>query len=70
MKAHEHGGHGHGHAHGGHGHSHAPSADADRRWLAIALALIASFMGVEVVAGLLANSGAPVVLVEVIAAVG
>lgn len=61
MKAHEHGGHGrgghgHSHEHGGHGHSHAPSADADRRWLAIALALIASFMGVEVVAGLLANS--------------
>jgi cobalt-zinc-cadmium efflux system protein len=65
MKAHEHGGHGHAHEHGGHGHahehvghghSHAPSANADRRWLAIALALIASFMGVEVVAGLLANS--------------
>jgi cobalt-zinc-cadmium efflux system protein len=48
-----------GHAHAGHGHaghSHAPSADADRRWLAIALALIASFMGVEVAAGLLAGS--------------
>jgi cobalt-zinc-cadmium efflux system protein len=43
--------HGHGHAHG-----HAPSADADRRWLAVALALIAGFMAVEVVAGLLAGS--------------
>ena len=38
------------------GHSHAPSADADRRWLTVALALIAGFMGVEVVAGLLAGS--------------
>ena len=54
---HEHApGHEHGHGHGGHGHSHAPSADADRRWLAIALALIASFIGVEVVVGLLADS--------------
>ena len=58
-------GHGHGdHAHAGHGHAehghaghtHAPSADADRRWLTVALALIATFMGVEVVAGLLAGS--------------
>ena len=54
---HGHGGHGHGgHGHGGHGHLHVPSADADRRWLAIALALIASFMGVEIVVGLLADS--------------
>jgi len=48
--------HSHGHGHGGHGHSHAPSADADRRWLAIALALIASFMGGEIVVGLFADS--------------
>ena len=49
--AHDHD-HGHGHAE----HTHAPSADADRRWLTVALALIAGFMGVEVVAGLLAGS--------------
>ena len=53
--------HDHDHAHGGHdhshaGHTHAPSADADRRWLTVALALIAGFMVVEVVAGLLAGS--------------
>lgn len=46
----------HDHAHGHGGHSHAPSADADRRWLAVALALIASFMFAEVVAGILASS--------------
>jgi cobalt-zinc-cadmium efflux system protein len=46
--------HDHDHSHAG--HSHAPSADADHRWLAIALALIAGFMGLEVVAGLLADS--------------
>jgi cobalt-zinc-cadmium efflux system protein len=39
-----------------HDHSHAPSADADRKWLAIALGLIASFMVVEVVVGLIASS--------------
>jgi len=50
--AHDHGPQSHGHA----GHSHAPSPEADRRWLTIALALIAGFMGVEVVAGLLAGS--------------
>jgi cobalt-zinc-cadmium efflux system protein len=49
-----HEGHAHDHAHAG--HSHAPSAGADRRWLTAALALIAGFMGVEVVAGLLAGS--------------
>jgi cobalt-zinc-cadmium efflux system protein len=50
--------HGHDHHHhvGGHHHHHAPSADADLRWLAIALALIAGFMVVEVVGGLLADS--------------
>ncbi len=50
--AHPHAHHGHGHA----GHTHAPSADADRTKLAIALALIAGFMLVEVVAGLVAGS--------------
>jgi cobalt-zinc-cadmium efflux system protein len=48
-------GHVHTHDHG-HGHHHAPSADADLRWLALALALIAGFMVVEVVGGLLASS--------------
>ena len=46
----------HTHDHSHPGHSHAPSADADRRWLRVALALIAGFMGVEVAAGLLAGS--------------
>jgi cobalt-zinc-cadmium efflux system protein len=46
--------HDHDHSHAG--HSHAPSADADHRWLTVALALIAGFMGVEIVAGLLASS--------------
>ena len=53
---HAHGGHGHGHAHPGGAHSHAPSANADRRWLTVALALIAAFMAVEVIAGLIAGS--------------
>jgi cobalt-zinc-cadmium efflux system protein len=44
------------HDHGGHAHSHAPSADADRRKLGLALALIAGFMVVEIVAGLVAHS--------------
>jgi cobalt-zinc-cadmium efflux system protein len=52
---HDHG-HDDGHHHGGHHHHHAPSADADLRWLALALALIAGFMVVEVVGGLLADS--------------
>src|SRR5262249_59415590 len=39
-----------------HGPHHGPSADADRRWLAVALAIIAAFMVVEVVAGILADS--------------
>jgi cobalt-zinc-cadmium efflux system protein len=47
--------HGHDHAHHHH-HHHAPAADADVRWLALALGLIAAFMVVEVVAGLLASS--------------
>ncbi len=46
---------GHAHDHG-HDHDHAPSADADRRWLAVALAVIAGFMVVEIVAGLLSGS--------------
>jgi len=49
--SHHHAGHGH-----AHGHAHVPSAGADRRWLAVALALIAGFMAVEVVAGVLAGS--------------
>ena len=44
------------HEHDHHGHSHGPSPDADRRWLAIALAFIASFMAVEVVVGIIASS--------------
>lgn len=43
-------------AHSHAGHSHAPSADADRGKLTLALALIAGFMVLEVVAGLLAGS--------------
>jgi cobalt-zinc-cadmium efflux system protein len=39
-----------------HAHDHGPSADADRRWLAVALGIIAAFMVVEVVAGILADS--------------
>ncbi|MFI5763569.1 cation diffusion facilitator family transporter [Streptomyces sp. NPDC051563] len=53
-----HGGHG-GHEESGHGHaghSHGVAADADRRWLGIALGLIAGFMAVEVVIGVLAHS--------------
>jgi cobalt-zinc-cadmium efflux system protein len=40
----------------GHHHHHGPSADADSRWLAVALGIIAAFMVVEVVAGILADS--------------
>ncbi|MGZ6640286.1 MAG: cation diffusion facilitator family transporter [Solirubrobacteraceae bacterium] len=50
--AHEHHGHGHG---DGHDH-HGVSPDADRRWLAIALGVIAAFMALEVVGGVLASS--------------
>ncbi|MEV7441743.1 cation diffusion facilitator family transporter [Streptomyces sp. NPDC091204] len=49
-------GHGHGNGHGHAGHSHGVSADADRRWLAIALGLIGTFMAVEVGIGIMANS--------------
>ena len=51
-----HPGHAHDHSRASHSHSHAPSAGADRRWLTVALVLIAGFMAVEVVAGLLAGS--------------
>jgi cobalt-zinc-cadmium efflux system protein len=44
--------HAHGHAH----HYHGPSADADRRWLSVALGVIATFMVVEIVAGIVADS--------------
>ena len=47
---------GHDHAHSRAGHSHAISADADTRWLAIALAINAGFMVVEVIVGLAASS--------------
>jgi cobalt-zinc-cadmium efflux system protein len=58
-------GHGHahapgdGHAHGaaGHGHGHAAELrDASRRYLVIALVITASFMVVEIVAGILSGS--------------
>ena len=51
-----HKGHAHSHGNSHAGHSHSPSAQADRRWLTVALVLIAGFMAVEVVAGLLAGS--------------
>ncbi|MFE0632515.1 cation diffusion facilitator family transporter [Streptomyces sp. NPDC058864] len=44
-----------GHDHG-HGHAHGVAEDADRRWLGLALALIAVFMTVEIVVGLLVGS--------------
>ncbi|WP_329416310.1 cation diffusion facilitator family transporter [Nocardia vinacea] len=44
-----------GHDHG-HSHSHGVSTDADRRWLGIALGLIAAFMAAEVIVGVLAHS--------------
>jgi cobalt-zinc-cadmium efflux system protein len=40
----------------GHDHQHGVSADSDRRWLALALGLIGTFMAVEVVIGVLAGS--------------
>jgi cobalt-zinc-cadmium efflux system protein len=43
-------------SHDHHHHSHAPAPDADRRWLAVALGLIAAFMAVEVVVGIIASS--------------
>jgi cobalt-zinc-cadmium efflux system protein len=52
---HDHGGHDHG-GHGHAGHGHGVSADVDRRWLTLALSLIAVFMAGEVVVGLIARS--------------
>ena len=47
----------HGHDHSAHAsHAHTVSADADRSKLTIALVLIAGFMVVEVVVGIIANS--------------
>jgi cobalt-zinc-cadmium efflux system protein len=51
--AHAHGHAGHSHGHSGHAHVRA---DTDARALRIALALIVSFMGAELVAGILASS--------------
>jgi cobalt-zinc-cadmium efflux system protein len=50
--AHDHAHPAHPHAH----HHHGVSPAADRRWLAIALGIIVVFMGVEVVAGVVADS--------------
>jgi len=47
---------GHDHAHGHDHHHHGVSPADDRRWLLPALAVVAGFMVVEVVAGLLASS--------------
>jgi cobalt-zinc-cadmium efflux system protein len=44
------------HDHEGSGHQHGVSLHADRRWLSLALALIATFMAAEVVVGLVAGS--------------
>jgi cobalt-zinc-cadmium efflux system protein len=53
---HDHASHSSEGADGHSGHAHGVSADADRRWLTIALTLIAVFMCAEVVVGALANS--------------
>ena len=42
--------------HDHHAHSHAVSSDADRGWLTVALAIVLAFMGVEIVAGIIASS--------------
>lgn len=39
-----------------HGHSHGVSVDADKKWLRIALVLIATFMMIEVIVGLAVGS--------------
>jgi cobalt-zinc-cadmium efflux system protein len=44
------------HDHGHHHHHHGVSPAADRRWLGAALAIIVAFMGVELVAGIVADS--------------
>lgn len=43
----------HGH---GHSHQHGVSANADRRWLSVALLMISTFMAIEVVVGVIAQS--------------
>ncbi|MEW4369662.1 cation diffusion facilitator family transporter [Paenibacillus kandeliae] len=54
-KAHSHGGHSHSHGHShGHGHSHAHTTN--KKSLTIAFFLIAAFMIVEVIGGLMTNS--------------
>jgi cobalt-zinc-cadmium efflux system protein len=55
ARANGHAGHAHGHGHGHAGHVHV-RAGTDARALTIALALIVAFMGVELVAGILASS--------------
>jgi cobalt-zinc-cadmium efflux system protein len=49
-------GHPHTHGHDHAGHSHGVSADADRRYLIVALVLIAAFMAFEVVIGIVSHS--------------
>jgi cobalt-zinc-cadmium efflux system protein len=44
------------HHHHGHDHPHSVTSDTDRRYLTIALGLIAGFMAFEIVIGLLAHS--------------
>jgi cobalt-zinc-cadmium efflux system protein len=46
----------HDHHNGHDDHAHGIAANADRRWLSVALAAIAAFMAVEVVAGIVAGS--------------
>ncbi|MGY5132784.1 cation diffusion facilitator family transporter [Streptomyces nigrescens] len=47
----------HAHSHGhSHSHAHGVSPDADRRWLRAALILLTSYMAVEVVIGVVAQS--------------
>lgn len=56
MSAHSHD-HAHeDHGHDDHGHGHGVSRDADKRYLVLALLLLAAFMVVEVVVGILAKS--------------
>jgi len=52
VSGHDHHGHDHDHA----GHSHGVSAGDDRRWVALALAITATFMVVEAVAGIVSGS--------------
>ncbi|WP_231584315.1 cation diffusion facilitator family transporter [Paenibacillus dauci] len=52
---HEHSHHGHSHHHG-HGHSHSHSHNANKKALGLAFFLIAAFMIVEVIGGVMTNS--------------